>query len=140
MGFNLKWFLNDSRCLAQLPQSEFDILDICVPFNVSCLSALSGLLLEGMTKIMISNSSFYLIFLKFYSIMIILSFIIFLKFYSIMIILSFIEISIFLPTCIRSCLLQICFQCERVNPFPHTTILQQTSLNIFCQKIENLYN
>ena len=26
------------------------------------------------------------------------------------------------------------------NPFPHTTILQQTTLNIFCQKIENLYN
>ena len=24
--------------------------------------------------------------------------------------------------------------------FPHTTILQQTTLNIFCQKIENLYN
>ena len=27
-----------------------------------------------------------------------------------------------------------------INPFPHTTILQQTTLNIFCQKIENLYN
>ena len=27
-----------------------------------------------------------------------------------------------------------------VNPFPHTTILQQTTLNIFCQKIENLFN
>ena len=26
------------------------------------------------------------------------------------------------------------------NPFPHTTILLQTTLNIFCQKIENLYN
>ena len=26
------------------------------------------------------------------------------------------------------------------NPFPHTTILQKTTLNIFCQKIENLYN
>ena len=26
------------------------------------------------------------------------------------------------------------------NPFPHTTILQQTTLNIFCQKEENLYN
>ena len=26
------------------------------------------------------------------------------------------------------------------NPFPHSTILQQTSLNIFCQNIENLYN
>ena len=23
-----------------------------------------------------------------------------------------------------------------VNPFPHTTILQQTTLNVFCQKIE----
>ena len=27
-----------------------------------------------------------------------------------------------------------------VNPFPHTTILQQTTLNIFCQIMENLYN
>ena len=27
-----------------------------------------------------------------------------------------------------------------INPFPHTTILQQTTLNIFCQNIENLYN
>ena len=27
-----------------------------------------------------------------------------------------------------------------VNPFPHTTILQQSTSNIFCQKIENLYN
>ena len=27
-----------------------------------------------------------------------------------------------------------------INPFPHTTILQQTTLNIFSQKIENLYN
>ena len=27
-----------------------------------------------------------------------------------------------------------------VNPFPHTIILQQTTLNIFCQNIENLYN
>ena len=26
------------------------------------------------------------------------------------------------------------------NPFPHTTILQQTTLNISCQKMENLYN
>ena len=26
------------------------------------------------------------------------------------------------------------------NPFPHTTILQQTTLNIFCQQIENLSN
>ena len=24
------------------------------------------------------------------------------------------------------------------NPFPHTTILQQTTLNIFCQKIKNI--
>ena len=32
-----------------------------------------------------------------------------------------------------------CFSIS-VNPFPHTTILQQTTLNIFCQKIENLYN
>ena len=29
---------------------------------------------------------------------------------------------------------------EMINPFPHTTILQQTTLNIFCQEIENLYN
>ena len=28
----------------------------------------------------------------------------------------------------------------KINPFPHTTILQQTTLNIVCQKIENLYN
>ena len=27
-----------------------------------------------------------------------------------------------------------------LNPFPHTTILQQMILNIFCQKLENLYN
>ena len=26
------------------------------------------------------------------------------------------------------------------NPFPHTTILQQTTLNIFCRIMENLYN
>ena len=26
------------------------------------------------------------------------------------------------------------------NPFPHTTILQQTTFNVLCQKIENLYN
>ena len=26
-----------------------------------------------------------------------------------------------------------------LNPYPHTTILQQTNLNIFCQNIENLY-
>ena len=28
----------------------------------------------------------------------------------------------------------------KINPFPHTTILQHMTLNIFCQKIENLYN
>ena len=28
----------------------------------------------------------------------------------------------------------------RINPFPHTINLQQTTLNIFCQKMENLYN
>ena len=28
----------------------------------------------------------------------------------------------------------------RFNPFPHTTILQQTTLNVFCQNIGNLYN
>ena len=32
------------------------------------------------------------------------------------------------------------FMRESVNPFPHTTILPQTTLNIFCQRIENLYN
>ena len=26
------------------------------------------------------------------------------------------------------------------NPFPHITIMQQTTLNLFCQNIENLYN
>ena len=26
------------------------------------------------------------------------------------------------------------------NPFPHTTILQQTTLNVFCQNIDNLHN
>ena len=29
---------------------------------------------------------------------------------------------------------------ENVNPFPHTTFLQQTTLNIFCQKKETLCN
>ena len=29
---------------------------------------------------------------------------------------------------------------KRINPFPHTTILQQTTLNVFCQNIENLHN
>ena len=28
----------------------------------------------------------------------------------------------------------------KINPFSYTTILQQTTLNIFCQKMENLYN
>ena len=32
------------------------------------------------------------------------------------------------------------FYCYTVNPFPHITILQQTTLNIFCQKIDYLYN
>ena len=27
-----------------------------------------------------------------------------------------------------------------INPFPHTAILQQTTLNVFCQNIENLHN
>ena len=34
-------------------------------------------------------------------------------------------------------------QCKSIIiiiPFPHTKILQQTTFNIFCQKIENLYN
>ena len=29
---------------------------------------------------------------------------------------------------------------QSLNPFPHTTILQETALNIFCQKMKNLYN
>ena len=29
---------------------------------------------------------------------------------------------------------------KEFNPFHHTTILQQTTLNIFCKKIYNLYN
>ena len=28
----------------------------------------------------------------------------------------------------------------QINPFPYMTILQQTTLNIFCQIMENLYN
>ena len=27
----------------------------------------------------------------------------------------------------------------QINPFPHTTIMQQTTLNVFCQNIENLH-
>ena len=27
-----------------------------------------------------------------------------------------------------------------VNPFPHTAILQQMTLNVFCQNIDNLHN
>ena len=27
-----------------------------------------------------------------------------------------------------------------INPFPHMTILQQTTLNLFCQNIENLHS
>ena len=38
----------------------------------------------------------------------------------------------------QSSLLQSCW--ETVNPFPHTAFLQQTTLNVFCQKIENLHN
>ena len=38
-------------------------------------------------------------------------------------------------------ILENSFACgKRVNPFPHTTILQQTTLDIFCKKVENLYN
>ena len=41
----------------------------------------------------------------------------------------------------KSCLLQRRINGrEGINPFPHTTILQQTTLNIFCQNIKNLYN
>ena len=29
---------------------------------------------------------------------------------------------------------------QTVNAFPHRTILQQTTLNVFCQHIENLHN
>ena len=51
---------------------------------------------------------------------------------------------------VRKLLMRICFLMERfkknlqternLNPFPHMTILQQMTLNIICQKIENLYN
>ena len=34
----------------------------------------------------------------------------------------------------------IWFMLESINPFPHTKILQQTTLNIFCRKMENVYN
>ena len=57
-------------------------------------------------------------------------------------------LTMILPGCFHGHLLQIYFMWERVNhyescahvfnpvyPFPHTTILQQTTLNIFCQKI-----
>ena len=36
------------------------------------------------------------------------------------------------------CLSSVC-QSIHVNPFPHTTILQQTTLNVFCQNIKNLH-
>ena len=45
-----------------------------------------------------------------------------------------------MPRCFQCHLLWICWTLERVNPFPHTTILQQRTLNIFYQKIENLFN
>ena len=41
-----------------------------------------------------------------------------------------INVPIYVQCCLR----------EKVDPFPHTTILQQTTLNMFYQKIENLYN
>ena len=31
-------------------------------------------------------------------------------------------------------------RCVYLNPFPHKAILQQTTLNVFCQNIENLHN
>ena len=37
-------------------------------------------------------------------------------------------------------LASLCNNLNSFNPFPHTTNLQQTTLNIFCQKIEKLYN
>ena len=46
----------------------------------------------------------------------------------------------FLPRFFQSHLLQLCLMRDRVNPFPHTTILQQTTLNVFCRNIENLHN
>ena len=44
--------------------------------------------------------------------------------------------------CFQCRLLQIYCNCmgKGFNPFPHTTILQQTTLNVFCQNIENLHN
>ena len=47
---------------------------------------------------------------------------------------------IFLSRFFQCRLQQMCCIWKLVNPFPHTTILQQTTLNIFCQKIVNLYN
>ena len=38
--------------------------------------------------------------------------------------------TIIIPACVPNCF----------NAFPHTTILQQTTLNVFCQNIENLHN
>ena len=32
------------------------------------------------------------------------------------------------------------YNVSSINPFPHTEILQQMTLNVFCQKIENLHN
>ena len=48
--------------------------------------------------------------------------------------------SIIVRSCFQRYLLQSCCMWEEVNPFLHTTILQQTTWNIFCPKIENLYN
>ena len=47
---------------------------------------------------------------------------------------------LFLSRCFQSSLLQNSCTWERVNLFPHTTNLQQVTLNIFCQNIEILYN
>ena len=46
------------------------------------------------------------------------------------------KFAILLPRHFRGHLLQLLLYA--VNPFLHTTNLQQTTLNIFCQKIENL--
>ena len=49
-------------------------------------------------------------------------------------------ISPFATMCSSHLLQEAHFVCSPINPFPHTTILKQTTLNIFCQKIEKLYN
>ena len=46
----------------------------------------------------------------------------------------------FLFTGYKTVIAKNCIDWYWLNPFQHTTNLQQTTLNIFCQKMENLYN